>query len=187
VIVADPTQQRLCQEQGQTEAQQGEHSFGAPAALLRRRSSLKIGGYPDPSSLFWRQPSTAARSRDYRRFPSRSSANFGFSSVFGHERNEGRATAAARPEDTAGGNLSCRLLLCEVAKLVESFGRALAQHVGCLGAGLGRQHGDLAAVIEALFEHLFGVLGVFLRSGLQPKPAGRDRATGPRHPRSPDG
>jgi hypothetical protein len=26
-----------------------------------------------------------------------------------------------------------------------------------------------------------------LRSGLQPKPAGRDRATGPRHPRSPDG
>ena len=33
----------------------------------------------------------------------------------------------------------CALLLCETAELVEAFGGALAQDIGRLGAGFGRQ------------------------------------------------
>ena len=46
------------------------------------------------------------------------------------------------------------------AELLEALGGALLQHLGRIGAGLGGDRGDLAAVIDALFEHLLGVIGV---------------------------
>src|SRR5215831_15916422 len=61
---------------------------------------------------------------------------------------------------TAQNGLAGRLLLCEIAKLVEPLGGALAQHVGSFATSLGCQHCDFAAVTDALFEHLFGVFGV---------------------------
>src|SRR5712691_5326920 len=46
------------------------------------------------------------------------------------------------------------------AHLVEAFVGALVQDLGGLGAGLGRDRGDLAAVLHALFQHLLHVFGV---------------------------
>jgi hypothetical protein len=64
----------------------------------------------------------------------------------------------------------CGLVLSHLAQFVEAFASALAQNVGCLGAGSSRQLGDLAAVIDALFEHLLSVFGI-----LDDPVLGRDR------------
>src|SRR6516162_3310145 len=52
------------------------------------------------------------------------------------------------------------LLLRKVADLVQPFASALAKNIGRLGAGLGRQQGDIAAIADALLEDLLRVLGV---------------------------
>jgi len=48
----------------------------------------------------------------------------------------------------------------EGADLVEAFGGALVQDLSRLAAGLGRDRGDLAAVLDAVFQDLLDVIGV---------------------------
>src|SRR5260221_10556747 len=52
------------------------------------------------------------------------------------------------------------LVFCELAELVEPLGGTLAQHIRRLGAGLGRQQRYLAAMVDALLEHLLRELRV---------------------------
>jgi hypothetical protein len=56
----------------------------------------------------------------------------------GYENTQGRPAQRHGLAVWQETRLTCVLLFCEVAELVEPLGRALAQDIGRLGAGLGR-------------------------------------------------
>src|SRR5579862_3688126 len=82
----------------------------------------------------------------------------------------GSSPAMTRRGWSAKVGLLCALLARQNADLVEAFVGALVEDLGGLGAGLGGDRGDLAAMLHALVDDLLHVFGV-----LDDTVLGRDR------------